>query len=127
MNAPARPDGQGFTVMRAARLDTTEKDACCLAAVPTELTVILSQAHVSVPPGSWVRTVLQCAPLVYLDQAVCPPAPAIITHPALLSMAPASAGKAGRVLTAPSSAPAVRGVWPAIRHAYVATELHVTL
>lgn len=40
-----------------------------------------------------VRTVLQCVLLVYMDQAACPPAPAIITHPALQSTAPASAGK----------------------------------
>lgn len=40
-----------------------------------------------------VRTVLQCVPLVCMDRAACPPAPAIITHPALQSTAPASAGK----------------------------------
>ena len=40
-----------------------------------------------------VRTVLQCVPQVYTDQAACLPAPAIITHPALLLTAPASAGK----------------------------------
>lgn len=40
-----------------------------------------------------VRTVLQCVLLVYTDQAACPPAPAIIMHPALQLMAPASAGK----------------------------------
>ncbi len=40
-----------------------------------------------------VRTVLQCVLLVCTDQAACLPAPAIITHPALRSMAPASAGK----------------------------------
>lgn len=40
-----------------------------------------------------VRTVLQCVLLVYMAQAACPPAPAIITHPALQSTAPVSAGK----------------------------------
>ena len=40
-----------------------------------------------------VRTVLLCVPLVYMDQTAYPPAPAIIMHPVLLSMAPASAGK----------------------------------
>lgn len=40
-----------------------------------------------------VRTVQQCVLLVYMDQAACPPAPAIITHPALQSTAPASAEK----------------------------------
>lgn len=39
------------------------------------------------------RTVLQCVLLVSTDQAACPPAPAIITLPALQSTAPASAGK----------------------------------
>lgn len=107
---PAQQDGQGFTVMRPARLDTMERDACCLAAVPTELTAILSQVPVYVPMDSWVRTVLQCVLQVYTDQAACLPAPAIITHPALLSTAPASAGKAGRVWTAQSSAPVVHGV-----------------
>lgn len=38
-----------------------------------------------------VKTAQHCVPLVYTDQAACPPAPAIITHPALRSTAPASA------------------------------------
>ncbi|TKS73504.1 Multiple epidermal growth factor-like domains protein 10 [Collichthys lucidus] len=95
VNAPALRDGQGFTVMRPARLDTMDRDACCLAAVPMELTAILSQEAVYVPLGSWVRTVLQCVLLVYTAQAACPPALAIITHPALQSTAPVSAGKDG--------------------------------
>lgn len=53
MNAPALKDGQVFTVMRPARLDTMERDACCLAPAPTELTAILSQVLVYVPLGSW--------------------------------------------------------------------------
>lgn len=53
VNAPALQDGQGFTVMRPARLDTMERDAFCLAAAPTELTAILSQVVVYVPLGSW--------------------------------------------------------------------------
>lgn len=35
--------------------------------------------------------------------------------------------QAGKVWTAPSSVPVVRGVWDVIRHAYVPMELHVTL
>lgn len=53
VNAPALKDGQVFTVMRPARLDTMERDACCLAPAPTELTAILSQVLVYVPLGSW--------------------------------------------------------------------------
>lgn len=53
VNAPALRDGQGFTVMRPAHLDTMERDACCLAAAPTELTAILSQVPVYVPLASW--------------------------------------------------------------------------
>lgn len=34
--------------------------------------------------------------------------------------------KAGRVWTAPFLVPVVRGVWAVIRHAYAATEQHVT-
>lgn len=52
-SAHAQRDGQGFTVMRPARLDTMERDACCLAAVPTGLTAILSQVPVYVPLDSW--------------------------------------------------------------------------
>lgn len=52
-NAPALRDGRGFTVMRPARLDTMEKDACCRAAAPMELTVIHSQVPVHVPLGLW--------------------------------------------------------------------------
>lgn len=40
-----------------------------------------------------VRTALQCVHLVCLDVVACPPALAIIMHPALLLMAPASARK----------------------------------
>lgn len=59
VNAPAPRDGQGFTVMRPARLDTMERDACCFAAAPMELTAILSQAPVYVPRGSrWVPSLL---------------------------------------------------------------------
>ena len=59
VNAPAPWDGQGFTVMRPARLDTMERDACCFAAAPMELTAILSQAPVYVPRGSrWVPSLL---------------------------------------------------------------------
>lgn len=53
VNAPALWDGPAFTVMRPALLDTTERDACCLVAAPTEPTAILSQAPVHVPPGTW--------------------------------------------------------------------------
>lgn len=38
-----------------------------------------------------VKTAQHCVLLVYTDRAACPPAPAIITHPALRSTAPASA------------------------------------
>lgn len=53
MNALALQDGQGFTVMRPAHLDTMERAACSPAAVPTELIVILSQESASVPLASW--------------------------------------------------------------------------
>lgn len=45
------------------------------------------------------RTALQSVPLVCMDLVACPPAPAIITHPALLLMAPASARKVKKCLT----------------------------
>lgn len=53
VNALALQDGQGFTVMRPAHLDTMERAACSPAAVPTELSVILSQESASVPLASW--------------------------------------------------------------------------
>lgn len=40
-----------------------------------------------------MRTALQCVHLVYLGQAVCPPAPATTKHLALQLTAPASAEK----------------------------------
>ncbi|MEQ2291521.1 hypothetical protein AMECASPLE_014143 [Ameca splendens] len=53
VNAHAPQDGQGFTAMRPALLDTTEKDALCPVAAPMELTVILSQGSVPAPLASW--------------------------------------------------------------------------
>lgn len=41
------------------------------------------------------RTVLTCVLMVFTDQAACPPAPAIIRHPAHQPTAPASAEKVG--------------------------------
>ncbi len=53
VNVPALQDGQGFTVMRRARLDTTVRDACCHAAAAMEQTATLSQVPVYVPLDSW--------------------------------------------------------------------------
>lgn len=38
-----------------------------------------------------------CVPPVYMDRAACPPAPVIITRPALRSMAPASAERVKKI------------------------------
>lgn len=53
VNALVLQDGQGFTAMRVVRLATTERAACCLVAVPMELTAMVSQVPVYVPLGSW--------------------------------------------------------------------------
>lgn len=53
VSAAALGDGRDSTATRPARLDTTEKRACCRAAAATELTVTQSQVPVCAPLASW--------------------------------------------------------------------------